>query len=150
MIWHRAAAKPFRPDSAVLVRPPSSKQHVTLATRRLAGANNGPFNQRGPRSIVAVGFPDKSARLLRLAGVGCLGRREQEKDGKRRRGGLGGGGVGGCWGCCHLWPADPPAGRRNISADNGPLCWNQVPPQEPATTTGSGSLILGYLLALTH
>lgn len=93
MIWHRAAAKPFRPDSAVLVRPPSSKQHVTLATRRLAGANNGPFNQRGPRSIVAVGFPDKSARLLRLAGVGCLGRREQEKDGKRRRGGLGG--VGG-------------------------------------------------------
>lgn len=94
MIWHRAAAKPFRPDSAVLVRPPSSKQHVTLPTRRLAGANNGPFNQRGPRSIFAVGFPDKSALLLRLAGVGCLGRREQEKDGKRRRGGFGGlGGV---------------------------------------------------------
>lgn len=94
MIWHRAAAKPFRPDSAVLVRPPSSKQHVTLPTRRLAGANNGPFNQRGPRSIVAVGFPDKSARLLRLAGVGCLGRREQEKDGKRRRGGFEGLGGG--------------------------------------------------------
>lgn len=97
MIWHRAAAKPFRPDSAVLVRPPSSKQHVTLPTRRLAGANNGPFNQRGPRSIDAVGFPDKSARLLRLAGMGCLGfrgRREQEEDGKRRRGGLGGEGGG--------------------------------------------------------
>lgn len=89
MIWHQAAAKPFRPDSAVLVSPPSSKQHVTLAMRRLVGANNGPFNQQGPRSIDAVGFPTCRPRLLRLAGMCCLvfqGRREQEEDRKRRRG----------------------------------------------------------------
>lgn len=79
MIWHRAAAKPFRPDSAVLVRPPSSKQHVTLPTRRLAGANNGPFNQRGPRSIGPAPETGRDGLSGVLGEEGTRGRREKEE-----------------------------------------------------------------------
>lgn len=86
MIWHRTPAKPLRPYSAVLVRPPSSK-HVILPTRRLAAANNGPFNQQAPLAtsmqwVFRQVGPDPEAGGGGLSGV--RGREEQGEDGKRR------------------------------------------------------------------
>lgn len=64
------------------------KQHVTLAARRLAGANDGPRNQGAPRCAHAEGSPTGRARL-RGRGGGCGG----GVTGKTGKGGEDGGGL---------------------------------------------------------